>query len=90
MSCDEKIFNIDYTNEKINTFYIQEIVIDTNYNGKSYGSLLISYAILTCPSKYDYISFMTTENNRGMYRIASKLNFIKQCKDFLVKLTIIY
>jgi len=80
MSCDEKRFNIDYTNEKINTFYIQEIVIDTNYNGKSYGSLLISYAILTCPSKYDYISFMTTENNRGMYRIASKLNFIKQEK----------
>lgn len=76
--CDNKKFNIDNNSKKVNTFYIQEIIIEKNYNGKKYGSLLISYAILICPSNLEFISFMTTENNKGMYKIASKLNFIKQ------------
>ena len=75
---DEKKFYIDNNSNKINTFYIQEIIIDKNYYCKSYGSLLITYAILICPTNLEFISFMTTENNKGMYKIASKFNFIKQ------------
>lgn len=78
MICDEKKFYIDNNSNKVDTFYIQEIIVDKNYNGKSYGYLLINYAILICPTNFEFISFMTTENNKGMYKIASKLDFIKQ------------
>jgi len=81
MFCIARKFKIDNNEENIETFYIQEIIVDKNYNGKSYGSLLISYAILICPPEFEYISFMTSENNKGMERIASKLNFIKQEKS---------
>lgn len=81
MICDEKKFYIDNNSNKVDTFYIQEIIIDNNYNGKNYGTLLISYAILISPNNLEFISFMTTENNKGMYKIASKLNFIKQDKS---------
>lgn len=78
MICDEKKFYIDNNSNKVDTFYIQEIIVDKNYNGKSYGYLLINYAILICPTNFEFISFMTTENNKGMYKIASKLDFIRQ------------
>lgn len=81
MICDEKKFYIDNNSNKVETFYIQEIIIDNNYNGKNYGTLLISYAILISPNNLEFISFMTTENNKGMYKIASKLDFIKQEKS---------
>jgi len=81
MICTQKKFNIDNNDSKINTFYIQEIIVDKKFTGKNYGSLLINYAILICPNNLEFISFMTTHENKGMHRIASKLNFIKQEKS---------
>lgn len=78
MICNNKKFYIDNNSNKVNTFYIQEIIVNKNYHGKKYGYMLIKYAILLCPSDIEFISFMTTENNGAMHTIASKLDFIKQ------------
>lgn len=81
MICDYKKFNMDFTENKEDTFYIQEIIIDKKFKGKNYGSLLITYAILICPPNLHYISFMTKEDNKAMEKIAKKFNFIKQEKS---------
>lgn len=38
-----KKFKIDNEENKINTFYIQEIFINTNYTEKKYGDYLFNY-----------------------------------------------
>ena len=65
---------------KINTFYIQELFININYQNKNYGNLLFNYIINKCPDNLNYISFMTKPENKAMYRIAEKNNFILQKK----------
>jgi ribosomal protein S18 acetylase RimI-like enzyme len=73
-----KSFKIDNISSKVNTFYIQELIIDDKFRGKGYGNLLISYAILRCPKDMNYISFMTMDTNNAMINIGRKFNFIRQ------------
>ena len=75
---DSRLFRFNDLSEKINTFYIQELIIDDKFKGKGYGNLLINYAILLCPEKYEYISFMTMPTNSQMIKIAKKFNFVLQ------------
>jgi ribosomal protein S18 acetylase RimI-like enzyme len=73
-------FEIDDYQEKVKTFYIQELIVDEKFAGKGYGNLLINYAILRCPKDMDYISFMTMPSNIPMKKIASRFNFKLQSK----------
>jgi GNAT superfamily N-acetyltransferase len=69
-------FKIDESpNEKVKTFYIQELIVDDTYRGKGYGNLLINYSILRCPKDIKYISYMTMPSNTNMIKIARKFNF---------------
>jgi len=70
-------FKID-NGELVDTFYIQELLIDEKFTKKKYGELLIKYCILRCPIDKLYISFMTMPTNKGMIKIANKLGFILQ------------
>jgi hypothetical protein len=76
---NNKYFKIDDYVDKINTFYIQEIFINTK--GKNYGNYLFSYIITKCPEDLQYISFMTKKDNKAMYKIAKNNNFILQEKS---------
>jgi ribosomal protein S18 acetylase RimI-like enzyme len=75
---NSRLFKFNDLPEKINTFYIQELIIDDKYKGKGYGNLLINYAILICPENNEYISFMTMPTNEQMIKIAKKFNFVLQ------------
>ena len=66
-------FNIE--NKKIDTFYIQEILINEKYRNKKYGTILFNYMINKCPEELDYISFITQPENIAMYKIAAKFGF---------------
>jgi hypothetical protein len=50
-----KKFKIDNEENKINTFYIQEIFINTNYTEKKYEDYLFNYIINKCPDDINYI-----------------------------------
>ena len=71
-----KKFKIDNSQCKINTFYIQELFINNKKN--KFGGYLFEYIIKKCPDNINYISFMTKPDNKAMYRIAEKHNFILQ------------
>jgi hypothetical protein len=80
-----KSFIIDNDNDNDNddkkqTYYIQEIFITNDYKNMKYGEKLFSYIITKCPSNLKYISFMTKSDNKAMYKIAEKNNFILQQK----------
>lgn len=70
-------FKIDGYDNKVPTFYIQEVYIDKNYRGRKLAKLLLEYAILLCPINKNYISLMTYEGN-NMVKIAQSCNFILQ------------
>jgi ribosomal protein S18 acetylase RimI-like enzyme len=67
-------FKID-NSPTVDTFYIQEIIIDKDYRRKGYAELLFHYIIIRCPSDMLYISFMTMPSNKGMIQIAKKHDF---------------
>jgi hypothetical protein len=46
-----------------------------------YGEKLFNYILNKCPSNLKYISFMTNVDNKAMYKIAEKNNFILQKKS---------
>lgn len=72
-------FITDFSNnEKIDTFYIQEIYIDNNYRRRNLASILLQYAILRCPLHKNYISLMTYETNPMMLVAQKCCNFIIQ------------
>jgi RimJ/RimL family protein N-acetyltransferase len=64
----------------LNTFYIQELIVDDKYKNRGYGNLFINYALLRCPMELEYISFMTMPTNIQMIKIAEKFKFILQPK----------
>jgi len=68
----------DNDNDKKQTYYIQEIFITNDYKNMKYGEKLFNYIITKCPSNLKYISFMTKTDNKAMYKIAEKNNFILQ------------
>jgi hypothetical protein len=74
-----RAFNIDGTDDMVDTFYIQEVFTDINMRGKKLGKILIDYALLLCPTNKKYISLMTYEGNI-MARIATDNGFVLQKK----------
>lgn len=74
-----RAFNIDGTDDMVDTFYIQEVFIDTNMRGKKLGKILIEYALLLCPINKKYMSLMTYEGNI-MAKIATDNGFVLQKK----------
>ena len=74
-----RAFNIDGTDTMVDTFYIQEVFIDTNMRGKKLGKILIEYALLLCPVNKKYMSLMTYEGNI-MAKIAANNGFVLQKK----------
>lgn len=72
--------NENENDEKKQTYYIQEIFITNDYKNMKYGEKLFNYIITKCPSNLKYISFMTKSDNKAMYKIAEKNNFILQKK----------
>jgi len=76
---ESKSFKIDISpSKKVETFYIQEMIVDEKFKGKGYGNILIKYAILICPIDIEYISFMTMPTNEIMKKIGKKFNFVLQ------------
>lgn len=74
-----RAFNIDGTDTMVDTFYIQEVFIDTNMRGRKLGKILIVYALLLCPVNKKYMSLMTYEGNI-MAKIAANNGFVLQKK----------
>jgi hypothetical protein len=80
----ERKFKIDYPDpnkdeeERINTFYIQEIFISKDHLSKGYGKYLFTYIKSRCPNNLKYISFMTKIDNIAMHKIAENNNLIMQ------------
>lgn len=74
-----RAFNIDGTDTMVDTFYIQEVFIDTNMRGRKLGKILIEYALLLCPVNKKYMSLMTYEGN-NMVNIATANGFVLQKK----------
>lgn len=72
-------FDIDYEEEKVETFYIQEVFTDINMRGRKLGKILIDYALLLCPVNKQYVSLMTYEGN-NMTNIAISMGFVLQKK----------
>jgi len=72
-------FDIDYEEEKVETFYIQEVFADINMRGRKLGKILIDYALLLCPVNKQYVSLMTYEGN-NMVNIATSMGFVLQKK----------
>jgi GNAT superfamily N-acetyltransferase len=72
-------FDIDYEEEKVETFYIQEVFVDKNMRGRKLGKILIDYALLLCPVNKQYVSLMTYEGNK-MVNIATSMGFVLQKK----------
>ena len=72
-------FNIDglSENEKVPTFYIQEIYIDNNYRKRDLAKIFIEYAIMICPTKKKYISLMTYDGN-PIVKISQSYKFVLQ------------
>ena len=72
-------FEIDDEDDKVDTFYIQEVFTDINMRGRKLGKILIDYALLLCPVNKQYISLMTYEGNK-MANIATSMGFVLQKK----------
>lgn len=69
-------YNRHFTIEdRIPTYYIQELFIDDDYRRRGFASLLFKYLILNCPTNLNYITFMTHPSNIPMINISKKYNF---------------
>jgi len=71
-------FNIDFHTEKVDTFYIQELLIDPEYRGKKLSKYLMEYCIYRCPKSQKFISLMTTPDNIPLQKVAKSLGFVAQ------------
>ena len=74
-------FNIDFYTEKVDTFYIQELLIDPEYRGKKLSKFLMEYCIYRCPKSQKFISLMTTPDNIPLQKVAKSLGFVEQQKS---------
>ncbi len=75
----EKLFLIDeHPDERIKTFYIQELLIHPEYRGQKLSKYLIEYCIMRCPKEQKYISLMTMPANIPLIKIAQSCGFIIQ------------
>lgn len=73
-----KTFKIDNNEEKVPTFYIQQMLIHPDNRGNKLSKYLLQYCIYRCPNTMKYISLMTMPENIAMQKIAESVGFIKQ------------
>lgn len=73
-----KYFNIDVCQEKVPTFYLQELIIHPKYRGNKFSKYLLEYCIIRCPQDKMYMSLMTTPENYALQFIAESVGFVKQ------------
>ena len=73
-----KKFQIDFYTDKIDTFYIQELLIDPEFRGKRLSKYLIEYCIYRCPKNQKFISLMTSPDNIPLQKVAKSLGFVQQ------------
>ena len=71
-------FHIDFYTDKIDTFYIQELLIDPEFRGKRLSKYLIEYCIYRCPKNQKFISLMTSPDNIPLQKVAKSLGFVQQ------------
>lgn len=76
---DNRTFKIDTSNdEKISTFYIQELLIEPKYRGQKLSKHLLEYCICKCPTDKQYASLMTMPTNNALMKIAESCGFVAQ------------
>lgn len=78
---DEKKRSIDLIPSKVETFYVQELLIHPDYRGKKYSKLLLDYCKFVCPEHLQYISLMTMPSNIPLIKVAESCGFQKQTKQ---------
>jgi len=71
-------FQTDFEQDKVDTFYIQEMLIHPDYRKQKLGKSLLEYCILRCPKNLNYISLMTTPENIALQKIAKSVGFVEQ------------
>lgn len=73
-----KKIRTDFSATKIDTFYIQELLVHPDYRGNNLSKLLIEYCIYRCPKDKSYISLMTKPDNTPLIKVAEKCGFERQ------------
>ena len=71
-------FQTDFQSDKINTFYIQELLIHPEYRGQKLSKYLLEYCIYRCPKDKNYMSLMTTPGNIPLIKVAKSVGFVEQ------------
>ena len=71
-------FQIDFQIDKVDTFYIQELLIHPDYRGKKLSKYLLEYCIYRCPKDQKFMSLMTTPDNIALQKIAKSVGFVEQ------------
>ena len=64
--------------EKTDTFYIQELLVDPAYRGQKLGKYLLQYCIYRCPADKQYMSLMTMPTNEVLIKLAKSCGFVEQ------------
>ena len=73
-----KYFRIDTNENKVPTFYLQELIIHPEHRGRKFSKYLLEYCIQKCPENRTYMSLMTRPDNYAMQNIAESTGFTKQ------------
>lgn len=75
----QKKFKIDdFPEGKVDTFYIQELLIDPKFRGQKLSKYLLQYCIYICPMDKKYMSLMTIPDNFPLIKIAGSCGFVSQ------------
>lgn len=75
----QRQFKIDsYPKYKVDTFYIQELLIDPQYRGQRLSKYLLQYCIYLCPQDTKFMSLMTMPDNIPLIKVAKSCGFIPQ------------
>lgn len=75
----DKKFKIDAFPEcKVDTFYIQELLIDPKFRGQRLSKYLLQYCIYICPKDKKFMSLMTMPDNFPLIKVADSCGFVSQ------------
>lgn len=76
---NDRKFKIDaFPEYKVDTFYIQELLIDPKFRGQKLSKYLLQYCIYMCPKDKKFMSLMTMPDNYPLIKIAETCGFIPQ------------
>jgi len=76
---NEKKFIIDsFPEYKVDTFYIQELLIDPKFRGQRLSKYLLQYCIYICPKDKKFMSLMTMPDNLPLIKVAESCGFVSQ------------